>query len=97
MSNLSAQEKIDYIYNHIKKEEKRLLFKRIYKFLVYLFFIWYILYFYLYWFEKLKNSIIQSIKPSINSDKIINWLEKNSWKIIEKIKQNLNKKNNEEY
>ena len=83
----NTQEKIDYIYNHIRKEKKMLFWKRFTKFLMYLFFISYLVYFYFIWFEKLKNSIIEAIKPNINSEKIVEWLKDNSWEIIEKFKK----------
>ena len=83
----TTQEKIDYIYNHIKKEEKILFWRRFSKFLMYLFFIIYLIYFYLYWFEKLKNGIIEAVKPNINSEKIVDWLKENSWEILKKIKK----------
>ena len=83
----TTQEKIDYIYDHIKKEEKMLFWKRFTKFLMYLFFIAYLAYFYFIWFEKLKNTIIDSVKPNINSDKLVEWLKNNSWEIFEKLKK----------
>jgi predicted PurR-regulated permease PerM len=83
----TTQEKIDYIYNYIKREEKILLMRRLSKFFIYFIIMWYLVYFYLYWFEKLKNSIIKSIKPNINSENIIEWLKKNSSEIIEKFKK----------
>jgi hypothetical protein len=45
-SEKTTQEKIDYIYDHIIKEEKMLFWKRFSKFLMYLFFIAYLAYFY---------------------------------------------------
>ena len=83
----TTQEKIDYIYNHIKTERKLIYWRRIFKTLMYLFFIAYIAYFYLYWFAKLKNSIIEAVKPNINSEKIVDWLKENSWEILKKIKK----------
>ena len=82
----TTEEKIDYIYNHIKTERKFIYWRRIFKFLTYLFFIAYFTYFYLYWFEKLKNSVIEAVKPNINSEEVVKWLKNNSWEILEKIK-----------
>lgn len=87
MQEKTIEEKIDYIYNHIKKEEKILFWRRISKALMYLFFIVYLAYFYLYWFEKLKNTIIEAVKPNISSEKIVDWLKNNSSEIFEKIKK----------
>lgn len=87
MSKKTTQEKIDYIYDHIKKEEKTIFYRRVSKILMYLFFILYLAYFYFFWFENLKNKIIESVKPNINSENIVEWLKDNSWEIIEKIKK----------
>ena len=81
----TTQEKIDYIYNHIKTERKLIYWRRIFKTLMYLFFIAYIAYFYLYWFAKLKNSIIEAVKPNINSEKIVDWLKENFSEIKNKL------------
>lgn len=83
----TTEEKIDYIYNHIKTERKFIYWRRFFKFLMYLFFIAYLYYFYMYGFEKLKDSIMQSVKPNINSESIVEWLKDNSWDIIENIKK----------
>jgi len=83
----TTEEKIDYIYEHIKKEEKTIFWRRVFKIWMYLFFILYLAYFYFFWFENLKNKIIESIKPNINSENIVEWLKDNSWEIIDKIKK----------
>ena len=73
--NKTTEEKIDYIYNHIKTERKFLYGRRIFKGLMFVFFMGYVYYFYMYGFEKLKNSIIESVKPEINSEKIVEWIK----------------------
>lgn len=83
----TTQEKIDYIYNHIKAERKLIYGKRIFKTFMYLFFISYIIYFYMYWFEKLTNKVIDAVKPNISSEKIVEWLKNNSWEILDKFKK----------
>jgi hypothetical protein len=83
----TTEEKIDYIYNHIKLERKFIYWKIILKTLMYLFFIAYIVYFYMYWFEKLTNKFISAVKPDISSEKIVEWLKNNSWDILDKIKK----------
>jgi len=71
----TTEEKIDYIYEHIKKEEKTIFWRRVFKIWMYLFFILYLAYFYFFWFENLKNKIIESVKPNINSENIVEWLK----------------------
>jgi len=83
----TTEEKIDYIYNHIRIERKFIYWRIIFKTLMYLFFIAYIVYFYLYWFEKLTNKVIEAVKPNISSEKIVEWLKNNSWDIIDKLKK----------
>ena len=83
----TTEEKIDYIYNHIRIERKFIYWRIIFKTLMYLFFIAYIVYFYLYWFEKLTNKVIEAVKPNISSEKLIEWLKENSWDILENIKK----------
>lgn len=83
----TTEEKIDYIYNHIRIERKFIYWRIIFKTLMYLFFIAYIVYFYLYWFEKLTNKVIEAVKPNISSEKLIEWLKENSWDIIDKLKK----------
>lgn len=83
----TTEEKIDYIYNHIKTERKFIYWRRIFKTLMYLFFIAYIIYFYMYWFNNLVNTVIEAVKPNISSEKIVEWLKDNSWDIIEQIKK----------
>ena len=83
----TTEEKIDYIYSHIKTERKFIYWRRIFKALMYLFFIAYIVYFYMYWFEKLTDKVINAVKPNISSEKIVEWLKSNSWDILEKLKK----------
>jgi len=83
----TTEEKIDYIYNHIKTERKFIYWRRIFKTLMYLFFIAYIIYFYMYWFNNLVNTVIEAVKPNISSEKIVEWLKDNSWDILEQIKK----------
>jgi len=83
----TTEEKIDYIYNHIKTERKFILLRRIFKFLMYLFFIAYLVYFYMFWFSKLVQKVTEAVKPNISSEKIVEWLKNNSWEVYEKIKK----------
>jgi len=92
MSNKTQEEKIDYIYNHIKIEKNFIYGRRIFKMIMYVFFIGYITYFYMYGFEKLKNSIIKSVKPDVSWEKIVEWLKSSWWNLLEKAKELYNKK-----
>jgi len=91
MPNKTTEEKIDYIYNHIKTEKKFIYGRRIFKVMMYVFFIGYIVYFYMYWFDKLKDSVIQSVKPDVSSEKIVEWLKSSWWNLLEKAKELYNK------
>lgn len=76
MKNISQEEKIDYIYTTLKKEQKA---KKIKFFVKTLFYIVLLFAFYLY-IPYLINSKINEIKtsltPNINQESISNWLEK---------------------
>lgn len=72
---LTTQEKIDYIYDSLKKQEKREKIKNIFKWWFRVFIIIYMLYFYLFWYEILINKIKQSIKININSENFIDELK----------------------
>ncbi len=91
MSNKTTEEKIDYIYNHIKTEEKFLYWRRIFKIVIYGVIFWYMYYFYAYWFNNLKNSIIKSMKPDISTESVVEWLKNSSDSILEKAKDLYNK------
>ncbi len=85
MENLTTEEKIDYIFKTLHKQEKRELHKIIWKWLFRLFIVAYIVYFYMFWFDILINSINDKIKDSINVDMNI---DKDS--IIEALKSKTN-------
>ncbi|NVP17387.1 hypothetical protein HUU51_01590 [Candidatus Gracilibacteria bacterium] len=72
---LTTQEKIDYIYDSIKKQEKKEKIKNIFKWGFRVFIIIYMLYFYLFGYEILINKIKQSIKININSENFIDELK----------------------
>lgn len=72
---LTTQEKIDYIYDSLKKQEKKEKIKNIFKWWFRVFIIIYMLYFYLFWYEILINKIKQSIKININSENFIDELK----------------------
>lgn len=72
---LTTQEKIDYIYDSLRKQEKKERIKNIFKWWFRVFIIIYMLYFYLFWYEILINKIKQSIKININSENFIDELK----------------------
>jgi len=82
----TTDEKIDYIYNNIKSEKRKWLFHLIIKIIIYWTIIGYCIYFYYWGFEKMKQDFVESIKPNINSEEVIDWLKKKSWDVIDKIK-----------
>jgi len=64
-NELTTQEKIDYIYESIKKQEKNEKLKNIIKWSFRGFIILYIIYFYLFGFKIFINSIKDSLKIEI--------------------------------
>jgi hypothetical protein len=66
MENITTEEKIDYIFKTLHKQERRHLFNTISKRLFRLFLIWYMVYFYLYWFELLIDRVNETIKENLN-------------------------------
>lgn len=74
---LTTQEKIDYIYDSLRKQEKKERIKNIFKWWFRVFIIIYMLYFYLFWYEILINKIKQSIKININSENIVDTIKNN--------------------
>ncbi len=74
MQNKTTEEKIDYIYNHIRLERRMAFAKGLFKTIFYVGMIAYLAYFYLYGFEKLKSSIIEAVKPKISTEKVVKWI-----------------------
>lgn len=72
---LTTQEKIDYIFETIKKQEKREKVKNIFKWWFRLFMLLYIIYFYFFWYELLLNKMKQSLKINISSENLIQDLK----------------------
>jgi len=81
MSNKTTEEKIDYIYNHIKTERKFLYWRRIFKFLLYAWILGYMYYFIMFGFNNLVDRVVESMKPDISTESLIDWV-KNSWTSI---------------
>lgn len=72
---LTTQEKIDYIYDSLRKQEKREKIKNIFKWWFRAFIIIYMLYFYFFWFQLFLNSIKNSLKIDIGSENILNTIK----------------------
>ncbi|MDD3793579.1 MAG: hypothetical protein PHI37_02110 [Candidatus Gracilibacteria bacterium] len=72
---LTTQEKIDYIFETIKKQEKREKVKNIFKWGFRLFMLLYIIYFYFFGYELLLNKMKQSLKINISSENLIQDLK----------------------
>lgn len=82
---LTKEEKIDYIYETLKKQEKREVHRQIYKWLFRIFIIWYLLYFYFFWLDKILNFIDTQIKEKLK-------IEVDSSELIKKFKEDINLK-----
>ncbi len=82
---LTKEEKIDYIYETIKKQEKREFHRQIYKWLFRIFIILYLLYFYFFWLDKILNFIDTQIKEKLK-------IEVDSSELIKKFKEDINLK-----
>ena len=78
MAELTTQEKIDYIYDHIKTEKRLTYWRIFFKIVMYICIIGYMYYFYAYWFTKLVDKVTDSLTPTISSEWIVDSV-KNSW------------------
>jgi len=65
MAPLTTDEKIDYIYKRLKRDDKRAAIKETIKWVFRLTIVCFIIYFYLIGFQKLREEMIQSITPGI--------------------------------
>lgn len=79
---LTKEEKIDYIYETIKKQEKREFHRQIYKWIFRIFIILYLLYFYFFWLDKILNFIDTQIKEKLK-------IEFNSWDMLKNFKEKI--------
>lgn len=79
---LTKEEKIDYIYETIKKQEKREFHRQIYKWIFRIFIILYLLYFYFFWLDKILNFIDNQIKEKLK-------VEFNSWDMLKNFKEKI--------
>lgn len=82
---LTKEEKIDYIFETIKKQEKREVHRQIFKWIFRIFIISYLLYFYFFWLDKILNFIDTQIKEKLK-------IEVDSWELIKKFKEDINLK-----
>ena len=83
MAPMSTEDKIDYIYNRLRRDDKRERTKDIIKWVFRLSIVVFIIYFYAIGFQKLRTEMIQSIRPDISwvssqslfdqAVKILNW------------------------
>lgn len=65
---LSQEEKIDYIYEHFKKREKKEKWSFFFKWGFRIFMLFYAVYFYQVTLPALKENFIESIKPDMSFD-----------------------------
>lgn len=72
---LNTEEKINYIYETLKKQEKREFYKNIIKWWFRLFIIIYMLYFYFFWYKIIINTIKDSLSLNINTENIFEWFK----------------------
>lgn len=84
--NLTTEEKIDYIYNSMKKSQTKESVRFWIKIIFYILSLWYIAYFYFFGFAQLKQELMNSFKPDVSgtSDKVMESI-KNSG-LLEKVK-----------
>ncbi len=80
---LTKEEKIDYIYDTIKKQEKREFHRQIFKWIFRIFIILYLLYFYFFWLDKILDFVDKQIKEKLK-------IEVDSGDIIKKFKEDIN-------
>lgn len=82
MKKLTTDEKIDYIYKHIRWERRQEFISRLTKWAIWISIISIAAYFYFIGYDKMKADIIESITPeipsieSINTDKILEKTKK---------------------
>lgn len=73
---LTQEEKIDYIFKTLQKQEKRETRKLIWKTLFRIFIVIYLIYFYMFWFSKILDMINKQIKENfkveVDSKEILN-------------------------
>lgn len=72
---LNTEEKINYIYETLKKQEKREFYKNIIKWTFRWFIVIYMLYFYFFWYKIIINSIKDSLSLNINTENIFEWFK----------------------
>lgn len=82
---LTKEEKIDYIYETLKKQEKREFHRQIFKWIFRIFIILYLIYFYFFWLEKILKIIDTQIKEKLK-------IEVDSGELIKKFKEDINLK-----
>ena len=87
MEKINIEEKIDFIYETLKKQEKRNKIKIIYKVFIRLFFIAYIIYFILFWYKILLERVADLIKDNLTPSMTSSWLlnNENIKNIMEKL------------
>lgn len=66
MSHISTEEKIDFIYNELKKEKSHRTTRVVVKILFYMGIIAYGLYFYFIWFDKLVENLVEKVTPNLD-------------------------------
>jgi len=81
LKNLTQEEKINYIFETLQKQEKRDFRRTLIKTIFRIFIILYFIYFYFFWFAKLLDFVNKEIKDNlkidINSQEIINNIKEN--------------------
>jgi len=92
MIPITTEEKIDYIYESIKRQEKREFYKSLFKWVFRLALIGYFVFFYYYMLPWLIENIKSSIKPSIESlNPWVNMDNINRDELLNKFKSIINK------
>ncbi|MDQ7009957.1 MAG: hypothetical protein Q9M94_06730 [Candidatus Gracilibacteria bacterium] len=84
---LTTEEKIDYIYKNMKSEERWWYFRTFLKVLIYGTIIGYCVYFYYWGFENMKQDFIESIKPNINTEEVIDGIKEKSGNMLKRVKE----------
>lgn len=72
MENIKIEEKIDYIYNRLKKQEKQEKMIFFFKLFVTLFLVWFLAYMYHFWINMIINWATNNLKTNI-TDKVKNF------------------------
>jgi hypothetical protein len=92
MENTTSEEKLDYIYKTLKKQERRLIWSTIFKWWFRLFLLAYFYYAYVYVLPSMIDTIKTSLTPDISKTIDLDWIKDklNIDSLKEKLKEKYN-------